>query len=102
MHHLRGARRSLIFIALSATLAVFAAFSTSAKCYPPNTRVVVFMQGLYSAYDATGTVNNGIEPHTFATLKTAFLGKGYAEAKLLDFSYAGGTVNADGAWQPKP
>ena len=60
------------------------------------------MQGLYSSYDTNGTVETGIEPHAFDTLKQAFVAKGYDPAKLLDFSYAGGTVSADGVWHPAP
>ena len=101
MHAARPGHRTLA-LALLAAVAVFGALSLGAKCYPPNTRVVVFMQGLYSSYDAGGTVETGIEPHTFQTLKQAFVAKGYDPAKLLDFSYAGGTVSADGVWHPKP
>jgi len=88
--------------ALLALLVAVAALFAAAKCYPPNTRVVVFVQGLYTSYDASGTVSDGVEPHTFDTLKQQFVAKGYDRAKLLDFSYAGGSVTSAGAWKPEP
>ncbi len=96
------ARRQLAVALLLVPLLVLGALLGAAKCYPPNTRVVVFMQGLYSSLDASGPVTDGVEPHTFDTLKQAFIAKGYDPAKLLDFSYAGGTISADGAWHPAP
>jgi pimeloyl-ACP methyl ester carboxylesterase len=83
-----------------ALLALIAASAVSAKCYPPNTRVVIFIQGMYSSYDASGTASDGVEMHTFEALKNTFAARRYDRAKLLDFSYAGGTVTPDGAWQP--
>ena len=71
-----------------------------ARCYPPDTRVVVFIQGIYTTYD-TETQSTALEGPRFTTLKEAFLDAGYDEADLLDFSYAGGQVR-DGAWQPAP
>jgi hypothetical protein len=88
--------------ALIAALASVAALFAAAKCYPPNTRVVVFVQGVYTSYDASGTASDGVEPHTFDTLKQQFLGSAYDRAKLLDFSYAGGTMSSTGLWQPAP
>ncbi len=84
-----------------AMLAMAAMFS-SAKCYPPGTRVVIFIQGIYTTYDAGGTQGSLVERHRFETLKAEFLARGYKPSALLDFSYAGGTVGADGSWQPAP
>jgi pimeloyl-ACP methyl ester carboxylesterase len=94
------AKRALA-LAVVSMLAMAAMFS-SAKCYPPGTRVVVFIQGIYTAYDAGGTQGSLVESHRFETLKAAFLARGYKASALLDFSYAGGTVGADGSWQPAP
>src|SRR3990172_7653766 len=69
-----------------------------ARCYPEGTRVVVFLQGLYTVYDAEGTQWTGLEPHRFGRMKDAFAARGYERAALLDFSYAGGTVSGDGTW----
>ncbi len=90
--------RALGLAPLLVVIALFAA----AKCYPPGTNVVVFIQGIYTTYDASGTQTSLIEAHRFDTLKAAFEAKGYAKSSLLDFSYAGGTVSASGQWQPKP
>jgi hypothetical protein len=94
-------RRLLRALRLAPLLAVIALFGAS-KCYPAGTRVVVFVQGIYTTYDASGTQESLVEAHRFDTLKTAFLAKGYAKAALLDFSYTGGTVSAGGQWQPAP
>jgi hypothetical protein len=94
-------RRFAALTILSLMIAGAALFA-AAKCYPPNTRVVVFIQGVYSTYDASGTAPDGIEAHTFDTLKQAFIAKKYDPAKLLDFSYAGGGVSSDGVWHPAP
>jgi len=75
---------------------------TAARCYQPDTRVIVFIQGIYTTYDARGTQYTETEGPRFTTLKTAFRGAGYEASDLLDFSYAGGEVAADGAWQPSP
>ncbi len=97
-----GTRRWRFTAIVLLVLLVLAALVAGAKCYPPNTRVVVLVQGIYTFYDAAsgGTQPNGIEPHRFDTLKSAFVAKGYDRAKLLDFSYAGGTVTPDGVWHP--
>jgi pimeloyl-ACP methyl ester carboxylesterase len=73
-----------------------------ARCYPPGTRVVIFIQGYYSTYDAGGTQSTIVEGQRFNVLKNEFAAKGYPRSALLDFSYAGGTVLPDGAWQPNP
>jgi hypothetical protein len=73
---------------------------SGAKCYPPGTRVVVFVQGIYTSFDASGTQGSLAENHRFETMKAAFLAKGYDPASLLDFSYAGGSVSANGTWHP--
>ncbi len=64
--------------------------------------MVVFVQGLYTSLDADGTTTVGLEPHSFDTIKQALLEKGYPAARLLDYSYAGGTVTDDGRWEPQP
>lgn len=84
----------LALIALSSTAA--------AKCYPANTRVVIFVQGLYTTYDAGGTQTSFAEDHRFDALKAAFAERGYEPKKLFDFSYAGGAFDTKGAWQPEP
>jgi pimeloyl-ACP methyl ester carboxylesterase len=75
---------------------------SGARCYKPGTRVVVFVQGIYSTYDASGTQSTLVESQRFNTLKAAFVAKGYQRNALIDFSYAGGSVRFDGAWQPAP
>ena len=92
--------RRLLLLPLFALLPMLA-LVTGAKCYPPDTRVVVFIQGLYTSYDADGTTSVGIEPHTFDTLKQAFIAKGYPAPRLLDYSYAGGSIADDGRWVPQ-
>ena len=42
--------RRVVGVVLMACLAVVA-MGASAKCYPAGTRVVVFVQGLYTSYD---------------------------------------------------
>ena len=73
-----------------------------AKCHAPDTRVVVFVQGLYTSLDTDGTTTVGLEPHSFDTLKQALVAKGYPAPRLLDYSYAGGTMTDDGRWVPQP
>lgn len=87
---------------LLAPLLLVAALASGTRCYPAGTRVVVFLQGIYTTYDATGTQSTLLEPHRFDNLKAAFVARGYNASKLLDFSYAGGTMSASGAWQPAP
>jgi pimeloyl-ACP methyl ester carboxylesterase len=77
---------------------VFAA----ARCYPANTRVIVFVQGLYTTYDESGTQETVVEGQRFNVLKNGFLARGYPRSSLLDFSYNGGAVTSSGAWQPSP
>jgi len=98
----RPSRPRLRTAAFALPLLVLMALLTGARCYPPGTRVVIFMQGIYTSYDVTGTQPNGIEPHRFDTLKAAFVARGYEASSLLDFSYAGGTVDAAGGWRPAP
>jgi hypothetical protein len=91
----RGRFAVLLFL-----LAVLASsVATAARCYPPDTRVVVFIQGLYTTYDGE-TQSTGIEGPRFSTLKGAFSDAGYDEEDLVDFSYRGGSIDEDGAWQP--
>src|SRR3990172_6397829 len=60
---------------------------SGAKCHEPGTRVIVFVQGLYTTYDADGTQNTAPEGPRFSTLKRAFIAAGYDADVLLDFSY---------------
>ena len=53
----RHPARRAIALAILAMLAMAAMFS-SAKCYPPGTRVVIFIQGIYTTYDVNGTQNS--------------------------------------------
>lgn len=85
----------ILLVALSSML-------LAARCYAPDTRVVVFIQGLYTTYDVSGTQGTLTEDHRFDTLKRRFLDSGYEKSDLLDFSYAGGTVTGDGVWKPHP
>jgi pimeloyl-ACP methyl ester carboxylesterase len=98
----RPSRPRLRTAAFALPLLVLLALLTGARCYPPGTRIVIFMQGIYTSYDATGTQPNGIEAHRFDALKAGFVARGYGASSLLDFSYAGGAVDAAGAWRPAP
>jgi hypothetical protein len=100
MHGAPRPWRPRSFLVLGLLLVLVSASSLAAKCHPPNTRVVVFIQGLYTTYDADGTQSNALEGPRFSTLKRAFLGAGYEPHDLLDYSYAGGSVAADGRWRP--
>ena len=80
-------------------LALAAAFS-AAQCHKPNTRVVIFMQGLYTSLGDRGTQGTLVEDHRFETLKAAFAARGYPDERLLDFSYAGGELVLNGIWKP--
>jgi pimeloyl-ACP methyl ester carboxylesterase len=95
---MRKVRRSLLIVPLLVMLALF----SGAQCYPSGSRVVIFIQGIYTSYDAGGTQGTLVENHRFDTLKAAFVARGYQKSSLLDFSYAGGAVSPDGAWQPAP
>jgi pimeloyl-ACP methyl ester carboxylesterase len=87
--------------ALAAALALLAlALFTGTRCYPSGTRVVIFVQGIYTTYDSSGTEMTAVEGHRFNVLKNAFAARGYQRSSLLDFSYAGGTVAHDGTWNP--
>jgi pimeloyl-ACP methyl ester carboxylesterase len=83
-------------------IAICAALLTGARCYPPGTRVIVFVQGVYTTYDKNGTQATIAEGQRFNVLKNEFAAKGYARTALLDFSYAGGAVRHDGSWRPEP
>lgn len=94
--------RPYVFIAfLSVLIAAFALLS-AARCNEPGTRVVVFMQGLYTTLDAEGTQTSFVEDHRFAAMKAGFLEAGYKPEQLLDYSYEGGNVTPGGIWQPEP
>ena len=85
-------------LVLLAALVALATFGMGARCYPPDTRVVVFIQGLYTTYDGE-TQSTTLEGPRFSTLKQAFLAAGYDPDDLLDYSYAGGGLEND-AWNP--
>ena len=89
-------RLFVVFFMLSC---IFAS-SVAAQCYPPGTRVVIFMQGVYSSLDAEGTNDIGWEDHAFDRMKAQFVAAGYNESQLLDFSYNGGEVSTQGTWTP--
>ncbi|MDP9236757.1 MAG: lipase family protein [Chloroflexota bacterium] len=97
---MQRSRRVVRGRAAALTLLAICGLMSGAKCYPPGTRVVVFVQGIYTSYDASGTQGSLAENHRFETMKAAFLAKGYDPASLLDFSYNGGSVSADGTWHP--
>lgn len=73
---------------------------TGAQCGEPGTRVVIFVQGIYTSLDEDGTQTSLVEDHRFGTLKQAFLAAEYKPAQLLDYSYSGGAVDSKGAWVP--
>lgn len=95
-----GMSRLPVRLFLLGVLVVVAGMATGARCYPPDTRVVVFIQGLYTTFD-TETQSTILEGPRFTTLKEAFLDGGYDERDLLDFSYAGGQIR-NGEWEPAP
>jgi pimeloyl-ACP methyl ester carboxylesterase len=82
-------------------VALLAVAGGAARCYPPDTRVVVFVQGLYMTLDADGTHATAQEPHQFGKMKETFVANGYPADRLLDYSYNGGTVTEDGTWEPE-
>lgn len=85
-----------------ATLIVlcFAVVAVAARCREPDTNVVIFVQGLYTTYYDGETQSTAVEGPRFSTLKAAFLDAEYDVADLLDYSYAGGSVNSFGEWSP--
>jgi hypothetical protein len=90
---------ALAKLAVLAALVVVAAFAVGARCYKPDTRVIVFLQGIYTTYDGE-TQSTAVEGPRFSTLKEAFRAVGYEAGDILDFSYNGGTVTDAGAWAP--
>lgn len=92
--------RPYIFIPLFVAFFAFVVF-TAAQCGEPGTRVVIFVQGLYTTLDEDGTQTSFAEDHRFQALKQAFLDAKYKPAQLLDYSYNGGAVNRTGAWTPE-
>lgn len=95
---LRVVRGPILILALAAS----ASLLMGARCYQPNTRVIIFVQGYYTTYDAEGTQATIVEGQRFNVLKNEFAAKGYARNAMLDFSYAGGAVRQDGTWRPDP
>lgn len=85
--------------ALIAAMALVA-LATGAQCKPDEDRVVVFLQGLYTAYDEGRPQRTALEEHRFDTIKGALRERGYDDARMLDFSYAGGTLSSSGGWRP--
>jgi pimeloyl-ACP methyl ester carboxylesterase len=79
------------------------ALSMASRCYPPGSRVIIFMQGVYTSIDEDRrTEGIGWEDHAYDKMKAKFVAAGYDPAKLLNFSYAGGAVDEAGAWHPSP
>jgi hypothetical protein len=84
-------------------LAIFSSSLLGAKCYPPGSRVIIFMQGVYTSLDEDGlTEAIGWEVHAYDKMKAKFAEAGYEPAKLLSFSYGGGMVDEAGVWHPDP
>jgi pimeloyl-ACP methyl ester carboxylesterase len=75
---------------------------TGARCGEPGTRVVIFVQGIYTTLDEDGTQTSFAEDHRFETLKEAFIAAEYKPEQLLDYSYNGGEVDRGGVWAPEP
>ncbi len=88
----------LAFLAFVFVLALL----TGARCGEPGTRVVIFVQGIYSTLDEDGTQTSFAEEHRFDALKAALLAADYKPEQLLDYSYGGGEVRRDGTWVPEP
>lgn len=86
-------------VVLLCAITLWALFA-GAKCYEPDTRVVIFIQGVYTDLDSDGTQPSYVEEHRFDALKDAFVAAGYDDAVLLDYSYNGGTVTSRGVWRP--
>jgi hypothetical protein len=73
-----------------------------ARCYPPGSRVIIFVQGVYTSLDEDGTDGIIWEDHAYDKMKAKFVEAGYDPAQLLDFSYEGGAVDDAGVWHPDP
>jgi len=86
---------ALIVLVLGSGIAV------GAKCYEPDTRVVVFIQGIYSTLDEEGTQTSYAETDRFDALKASFIARGYTSSDLLDYSFNGGQIARDGGWHPE-
>lgn len=97
----RPAVRYLRRLLLVPMLALIAAATMGAQCHPPGSRVIIFMQGVYTVLDDNGTMDVAWEDHAFDKIKGSFVKAGYNDAQLLDFSYNGGTVSPAGDWIPK-
>ena len=85
-----------------AVLLLLLTLATGARCNEPGTRVIIFVQGLYTTLDDAGTQTSFVEEHRFDVLEAAFLGAEYKPDQLLDFSYEGGAIGSDGVWRPQP
>lgn len=84
--------------ALLLMMALLVPLFGAARCYPAGTRVIIFLEGIYSERQAD-------EPPSydgFRAMKQAFVARGYDPAKLLDFSYMGGTFDDADNWRPNP
>jgi hypothetical protein len=95
----RNIRPHILFVIL---LGALFALTSAARCNEPGTRVVIFVQGLYTTLDEEGTQTSFVEEHRFAAMKAEFVEAGYKPEQLLDFSYEGGRVTSGGAWLPEP
>jgi pimeloyl-ACP methyl ester carboxylesterase len=89
--------RAVLVVLLSSLV-----LGTAARCGEPGTRVVIFVQGIYTTLDEDGTQTSFAEDHRFETLKEAFVAAEYKPEQLLDYSYNGGDVDRDGVWTPEP
>jgi pimeloyl-ACP methyl ester carboxylesterase len=87
-------------VAVLCAMLLFAISFSAARCYPPGTGVVVFVQGVYTYLDADGTQGTLEEDHRFDAMKAVFRANGYSDHRLLDFSYNGGTTSDEGIWEP--
>jgi pimeloyl-ACP methyl ester carboxylesterase len=84
--------RALLFLLLFAAVAM----SIAGRCYAPGTRAVIFIPGVYTAYDADHPDDD------FEAYKKEFIKRGYTPERLVTFGYAGGSFDEDGMWQRKP
>lgn len=98
-------RQRTTFIAAAEARDPAAAGAPAAPTQLPRHTVVVFIQGLL------GSLQNGREapvgdcrPEVFSCIKDALLqsGLGYSADDFLEFSWAEGSVDANGVWQPQP
>ncbi len=91
-------RTALALVACAAALALF----SSARCYPPGTRVVVLIPGLYTELRATAQPSDNFnEDQSFPIVKK-LIEAGYKPESIAIFGFEGGAMTEDGVWQPNP